>query len=201
MKTVKRFIFCLIILSVIACKRDKSFNNKYFTLTVPKEYTIDSINFGEYIPSKFPDRQLIFEKDPSSYCFSFYINNKNFEERKGITLYNTVIKNNLNKGYKEVVFNEIKKQELSFKQGQGKKYKLISAIKDTVIQNQKYTYYIYEYDYLNNTNVKRIKNIKLFTEKNKKIYDIDLKLDSKDNSSLQNQFNELLNIVKTLNLK
>lgn len=188
-------------LSIMACKKDKSFHNKYFDLTVSEEYSIDSIDFGEYNATKFPDRELIFEEDPNSYCFSFYINNKNFEERKGITLYNTVIKNNSNKSYKEVVFDEIKKQESVFKQGKNKNYKVISTLKDTLIQNQKYSYYSYQYDNLNNTNFNTIKYIRLFTEKKQKIHDIDLKLDSKDNSSLQHQFNELLNIVKTVNFK
>nr|WP_198999850.1 hypothetical protein [Flavobacterium sp. ASV13] len=198
---MKRFIFYILLLFVLGCTRYKSFSNKYFSLTVPNEFIIDSINLGEYNLTKFPDRQLISKGDSDIYSFSFYSNKKNFRERKGVTISNSIIENKDNKDYKKVILEEIRKQNKFFSQGNNKNYEIIIPLKDTVIKNRKYSYFLYQYDYSNNTEIDTIKKGRLFIERNEKIHDLDLKFDSKDNSSMQKQFNELLSIVETIKFK
>nr|WP_315188154.1 hypothetical protein [uncultured Flavobacterium sp.] len=198
---MKQYIFYILLLFIFGCAKNKSFNNKYFSLSVPAAFIIDSINIGEYSSTKFPGRELISAKDSESYIYSFYSDNKNSKERKGFTIPCTVMQNNLKVNYNEIILRELEKQKKYFSQNVNQNFEVLIPLKDTIVKNQKYSYYIYQYNNSDNKDVIKIKRARLFTKVNEKIHDIDLVFNSKDKSPVQIQFNELFSIVNTITFR
>lgn len=182
---------------VLGCTKNKTFSNKYFNLSVPTEFKIDSINLGEFATTKFPGRELIIKNDLESYLYSFYLDDKDFKARKGINIANTVMENGSKRDVQEIILNELAEQKKYFSQNEDKNFELIVPLKDTIVKNQKYSYYIYSY----NQDQTKIKRARVFTTAKEKLHDIDLAFNNKDKSSIQNQFNELFSIVNTLTFK
>lgn len=198
---MKQYIFFILLPFVFGCTKNKTFNNKYFTVSVPTEFKVDSINLGQFSSEKFPGRELIIKDDLESFLYSFYLDNKNPEEKKGFSIANSVIENKSKKDDSEIILNELKEQQEYFSQNKSKKFELILPLKDTVVQNRKYSYYIYAYSNLYDNDSNKTKRGRLFIKTKEKIHDIDLVFNTKDKSSIQNQFKELFSIVSTITFK
>lgn len=182
---------------VLGCTKNKTFNNKYFNLSVPAEFKIDSINLGDFSTTKYSGSELIVKNDLECYIYSFYLDHKEFRERKGIYFANTVMKNHSKKDVHEIILAELAKQKKYFSEDTYKNFELIVPLKDTIVKNQKYSYYIYSYE----EDQTKIKKGRVFTTAKGKIHDIALAFNNKDNSSIKNQFNELFSIVNTITFK
>lgn len=200
--TMKYLIFFMLFIVLLGCEKTKQCENKYFSISVPKEYVSDSLDLGIYTRASFPKRRLIYQEDSNSYMYFFTDKEESFENSKGIALYNSIVENPLNKSLKQLLSDEINSSNTLLKEYGNQNYKVIIPVKECKINTYTAAYYAYQYDKINSSKVtSTVKKALLYCKKGNAIYQIDLKFDNSKNSNIQKKFDEMNSVLQSLVLK